>query len=118
MIDLPSAKHDWATIRRVVSPAGKPSVTHYRVLRTAGDRALLSLWLETGRTHQIRVHLAHMGCPVAGDFLYGTELSEIPGRFALHSYRIRFPLRSGETVELSSPLPPELEALLDGFPQP
>ena len=117
-IDLPIAKADGATIRRVISESGRRSVTHYRVLRTAGRRALVQLFLETGRTHQIRVHLSHLGCPVAGDFLYGHEIPELPGRFALHSSEIRFQLRTGETVTVSSPLPDALEALLDRAPQP
>ncbi len=113
IIDLPIAKAEGATIRREVSPAGKPCLTRYRVLRRTGRRALLELELETGRTHQIRVHLSHLGCPVAGDFLYGTETPELPGRFALHSARICFPLRNGETVTVASPLPAALEALLE-----
>ena len=112
VIDLPIAKADGATIRREVSAAGKPCVTHYKILQTNGNRALLELELETGRTHQIRVHLSHIGCPIVGDFLYGTETAELPGRFALHSAEITFPLRSGEIVSLSSPLPAVLEALL------
>lgn len=112
-INLPIAKAEGATVRRCVSLAGKPAVTHYRVLRRCGDRALVLLRLETGRTHQIRVHLAAMGCPVAGDFLYGEELSALPGRFALHSHRLvlRHPL-TGETLSLCAPLPAALEALL------
>ena len=75
IISKPIAKVDEASIRRIVSPDGKPSVTHYEVLRSGNSRALVALQLETGRTHQIRVHLSDMGCPVAGDFLYGTELA-------------------------------------------
>ena len=112
VIDRPIAKAAGATIRRVCDPAGKPCVTHYRVLETAGDRALVRLRLETGRTHQIRVHLASLGCPVFGDFLYGTESPLLPGRFALHSAEVVFPAFGGETVHLSSPLPTELSALL------
>ena len=55
-----------------------------RQLETCGGRSLLRLRLETGRTQQSRVHLCALGCPVAGDFLYGTELDDLPGRFALH----------------------------------
>ena len=107
VVDAPIAKADEASIRRVVSPEGKPSVTHYEVLQERRGRALVSLRLETGRTHQIRVHMAHLGCPVAGDFLYGTELPELPGRFALHSHRLllRHPL-TGELLDLTSPMPP------------
>ena len=92
---------------------GKPARTYYRVLETRGDRSLLRLRLETGRTHQIRVHLCALGCPVAGDFLYGTELDDLPGRFALHSalLRLRHPV-TGEWIERESPLPSALSALL------
>lgn len=113
-ISAPIAKENAASIRRVVSPDGKPSVTHYEVLRHAASRSLVRLELETGRTHQIRVHMAHMGCPVTGDFLYGAELQELPGRFALHSHELflHHPL-SGEQVRIISPLPAELASLLD-----
>ena len=113
VIDLPIAKAEGATVRRRVCPEGKPARTHYRVLRRGGGRALVLLRLETGRTHQIRVHLAALGCPVAGDFLYGEELPQLPGRFALHSHRLelRHPL-TGELLELRSPLPPALADLL------
>ncbi len=112
VIDLPIENADGATICRECRPDGKPCVTRYSVLRTAGNRALLRLELETGRTHQIRVHLAALGCPVFGDFLYGTESPELPGRFALHSAEIVFPTLAGETVRLDSPLPQALAALL------
>ena len=111
-IDAPIAKEGDGA-KRCVRADGKPAVTHYRVERTAGNRALIRLRLETGRTHQIRVHLSYIGCPIAGDYLYGTELSSIPGRFALHSASIRMtqPI-TGEALALDEPLPPELEALL------
>ena len=113
IVDAPIAKEDAASIRRVVSEAGKPSVTRYETLRTGNGRALVSLRLQTGRTHQIRVHMAHLGCPVCGDFLYGTELPELPGRFALHSAELALehPF-TGETLRLSSPLPEALASLL------
>ncbi|MCR5567535.1 MAG: RluA family pseudouridine synthase [Clostridiales bacterium] len=86
ILDWPIAKAPGATVRRTVSEEGKPSRTKYRVLREQGDGALVLLELETGRTHQIRVHLSHIGCPVKGDFLYGQEQpGEFPGCFALHS---------------------------------
>ena len=70
VIDLPIAKAPEASVRRVVSPKGKRSVTRYRVIReTEAGEALVLLELETGRTHQIRVHLSAIGCPVHGDFL-------------------------------------------------
>ncbi|MBR4576795.1 MAG: RluA family pseudouridine synthase [Clostridia bacterium] len=86
MIDLPIAKAPGASVRRIVSPEGKPSRTRYRVLEEKDGGALVLLELETGRTHQIRVHLSAIGCPVRGDFLYGQERpEEFPERFALHS---------------------------------
>ena len=113
VIDAPIAKENAASIRRVVSDTGRPSRTHYETLRDSGSRALVRLSLETGRTHQIRVHMAHLGCPVCGDFLYGRELSELPGRFALHSAELALahPF-TGETLRLRSPLPEPLAALL------
>ena len=86
ILDFPIGKMPGATVKRMVCEDGKPSRTRYRVLREDSGGALLLLELETGRTHQIRVHLSHIGCPVRGDFLYGTEQpEEFPGCFALHS---------------------------------
>ena len=109
----PIAKADGATVRRMVSGSGKPALTHYRLLKTAHGRSLLLLRLSTGRTHQIRVHLSWLGCPLLGDFLYGQEDAALPGRFALHSHRLELthPI-TGETVRLESPLPSELERFI------
>ena len=103
VLDFPIAKAEGATVKRIVSAEGKPSRTRYRVLRAQEGGALVLLELETGRTHQIRVHLSHIGCPVRGDFLYGTERpEELPGRFALYSamLAVRHPL-TGETIRLT-----------------
>ena len=113
-IDLPIAKEDAATVRRVIDMEhGKPAVTHYRAISSGNGRTLVRLRLGTGRTHQIRVHMAAIGYPVAGDFLYGHELAELPGRFALHSAAIELdqPL-TGERIRIESPLPDELRKLL------
>ena len=99
---FPIGKAPGATVKRQVSPEGKPSVTGYRVLRETEGGALVLLALETGRTHQIRVHLSHIGCPVRGDFLYGTERpEEFPGCFALQSAALllRHPL-TGEWLRM------------------
>lgn len=113
-IDLPIAKDASATVRRVIDHEnGQRAVTHYHVEETGEARSLVRLRLETGRTHQIRLHLSATGHPIVGDFLYGTEAEELPGRFALHSARIRLiqPL-TGEPIEIESPLPEELRRLL------
>ena len=104
IIDLPIGKAPGATVKRAVCPEGKSARTKYRVIRKDAEGALILLELETGRTHQIRVHLSHLGCPVRGDFLYGTERpDEFPGRFALHSAVLDtvHPL-TGERIRLTS----------------
>ena len=115
VVDAPIAKEQAATVRRVVDcERGQPAVTHYRVERPGERYSLVRLRLETGRTHQIRVHMAHLGHPVAGDFLYGTELAALPGRFALHStlLRLTHPV-TGEVMAWESPLPESLALLLE-----
>ncbi|MBR3873299.1 MAG: RluA family pseudouridine synthase [Clostridia bacterium] len=115
VIDLPIGKCDGATVKREVRPDGKEARTFYRVMQR-GRRSLVRLRLDTGRTHQIRVHMAAMGCPVTGDFLYGTETGELPGRFALHSAYVRVvhPV-TGQVIERESELPGELGQLLKIF---
>lgn len=113
VIDLPIALETPGRARRVVRADGKRSVTRYRVIREENGRALVSLLLETGRTHQIRVHMAALGCPVVGDYLYGRSDESLGGRFALHAARVTFdhPVLK-KTISLESPLPDELRALL------
>lgn len=96
------------------APDGLAARTHYRVLETRGERALLALTLDTGRTHQIRVHLAALGCPLAGDAVYGSGGE--PGRPALHSCRLSFthPF-TGARVERSAPIPEDLQTLWDNL---
>ena len=113
VIDAPIDRIAPDSFTRAVLPGGQRAVTHYRVEQAAGGRALIRLRLETGRTHQIRVHLAHIGCPICGDYLYGRELPKLKDRFALHSARLRCvqPV-TGETVEVVEPLPKTLQELL------
>ena len=114
-IDAPIAKEPVASVRRIVDfERGVRAVTHYQVVAPGEKYSLVRLRLETGRTHQIRVHLAHLGHPIAGDFLYGTEDARLPGRFALHSTAIRLvhPI-TGEAIERTSPLPDALAALME-----
>ncbi len=96
---------------RVAAPDGKSAVTHYETLGANGDYSLLRLRIETGRTHQIRVHMLSKGCPVLGDILYKTEASSsLSSRLgiyaqALHAECLSFddPF-SGERVTLTAPL--------------
>lgn len=114
VIDAPISKADDATIRRVIDQEnGKSAVTHYTSVCFGNNRTLVRLRLETGRTHQIRLHLSYLGHPIVGDFLYGTEISALPERFALHSafIALNHPL-TGARIEYESPLPPELKRLL------
>lgn len=98
--------------RRAVSHRGKLAITRYEVLQEdrVHDRALVSCRLETGRTHQIRIHLAHINAPVLGDGVYGRERS---GRLALHALALGF-LHPGtrRPIVLRSSVPPELRSLI------
>ncbi|MBR3751246.1 MAG: RluA family pseudouridine synthase [Clostridia bacterium] len=111
-VDAPIAREQGPSIRRIISNDGQLAVTDYQTVRTLGGRALVSLQLKTGRTHQIRVHMAHIGCPLVGDFLYGTESGEI-ARAALHScfMELDHPI-TGERMSFSCPLPDDMEGLL------
>ena len=113
IVDLSIGRMEGSTIKRMVRQDGKQAVTRYRVEERRGSRALVWLKLETGRTHQIRVHMQALGCPVAGDYIYGTELEAMIGRFALHSAYLSFlhPI-TGETISVQADLPQELRALL------
>lgn len=104
-------------IKRAVMEHGKPASTAFWRLKSSGQRSLVRLRLFTGRTHQIRVHLSSIGHPVVGDFLYGKEDPQLPGRFALHAESIRFkhPLTQ-QNIHLSAPLPDELEKILNFWP--
>ena len=113
VIDAPIGRVPGSLMARRVDPEGQSARTHYRVIRAAGGRALVELELDTGRTHQIRVHLAHMGCPLTGDFLYGREAPGAIGRPALHSARLSLthPV-TGERLDFSCPLPEDMKTLL------
>lgn len=114
VIDAPIARVPGAPVKRCVASGGLEARTHYRVVQAGNGRALLRLRLFTGRTHQIRVHLAHIGCPIVGDYLYGQELACLSGRFALHSAYVSLlqPV-TGVRMEAESPLPDALWALLE-----
>lgn len=114
MISLPIGLAEETGIRRCVRPDGQLAVTRFWVEEEASNRTLLRLELETGRTHQIRVHLSHLGYPLCGDFLYGTELPDLPG-FALCSCQLSLTQPfTGATLTFSLPLPPFFAQLMKG----
>ena len=111
-VDAPIARALPSIILRCVSPSGKPARTHYQTEWTNGRHTLLHLRLETGRTHQIRVHLAHLGHPLLGDDLYGGRTDLIP-RHALHSAQLTLTHpRTGERLSVESLLPEDMARIL------
>ncbi|WP_353980832.1 23S rRNA pseudouridine(1911/1915/1917) synthase RluD [Salinicola endophyticus] len=130
-VDAPIGRHPKDRQRQAVTAGGKPAVTHYRVQERFRGHTHVRCRLETGRTHQIRVHLAHVRYPLVGDPVYGgrlklpagageslkTLLRDFP-RQALHAHKLRFthPV-SGEPVECRAPLPDDMFLLLDALRQ-
>ena len=112
-IQAPLGPKPGSLMEQMVCPDGKFARTRYKVLATDGGRALVELELDTGRTHQIRVHMAYIGHPLTGDFLYGQENRELIGRPALHSARLELchPV-NGERLTFTAPLPQDMERLL------
>lgn len=111
-IDLPIGRAEGSIVKRCVTPEGRPARTDYETLAWNGHFTLLRLLPRTGRTHQLRVHMSALGCPLAGDWLYGEEAPELIERPALHSFALRFrhPL-SGETLSFEAPVPPDMTRL-------
>jgi 23S rRNA pseudouridine1911/1915/1917 synthase len=95
------------------SDVARPAVTHFSIAELLAHHTLLDVELETGRTHQIRVHLAAIGLPVVGDPVYGHGPELGLERQFLHAARLRFPHpQTGEEIDVSSPLPADLEQAL------
>jgi len=115
IVDAPIARALPSIILRKVAPNGQPALTHYRTDKTNGRFSLLELELSTGRTHQIRVHMAYLGHPLLGDELYGGNMDYIQHQ-ALHAFRLRFqhPMNGKELV-ITAPPPADFLRITTGF---
>lgn len=118
-IDLPVARAPGSAIKRQTAPDGQAAHTDYRVLETGKGpvpMALVELTPGTGRTHQLRVHMAAIGCPLAGDWLYGEEDPALIARPALHAAHLELthPV-TGRHLTLDAPLPEDMKKLLERY---
>ena len=113
-VDAPIGRAGDSIITRCVTADGQRAVTHYERAGGSSVHPLLRVTLETGRTHQIRVHLSHVGFPLCGDEMYGGDMSEIE-RHALHCGEVSFtqPV-TGEKITLTAPLPEDMSELIKG----
>ena len=112
-VEAPIGRHPVHRTRMAVVVGGKPAITHYRVRESLLNHTLLECDLETGRTHQIRVHLASIGHPVEGDPVYARRGATDLKRQALHAWKLAFRHpASGETVSFESPIPSDLRAAI------
>ena len=111
-ISLPIGRAPGSAIRRQVDPRGQAASTDYRVLGTRRGLSLVELTPHTGRTHQIRVHMAALDCPLAGDWLYGTEDRDLIPRPALHAAALALdhPV-TGEHLSFTAPLPADMKKI-------
>lgn len=115
-VNAPIRRKENDRMIREVHPLGKEAITHYKVLRQYEDYALVRLILDTGRTHQIRVHMAHIGHPLLGDNFYGKDIADNKGldRAALHAGHIELmqPI-TGQKIVLDSEVPMDMQRLLN-----
>ncbi|EIW20279.1 MULTISPECIES: RluA family pseudouridine synthase [Pelosinus] len=112
-IDVPIGFHPTMANRRAVKEKGDPAITHYHTLHTFSETSLIELRLDTGRTHQIRVHLAHIGYPLLGDGMYGIRTSWLT-RQALHASSVSFHhVKDQNEITVQAPLPPDLTRAVD-----
>ena len=112
-ITAPLGRKEGSIIERTVDfENGESAVTHYRVLDEKNGHSLVSLILETGRTHQIRIHMKYLGYPLIGDYLYNPDMEQIQ-RQALHAWKLSFvhPI-TGEKMQFTAPLPEDMAAVL------
>ena len=114
VIDAPIGRAEGSIIRRCVRGDGLPSLTEYETLQVNDRFTLLRLRPQTGRTHQLRVHMAYLGHPLAGDWLYGTEDKTLIARPALHSYELWFtqPV-TGQELHFTAPIPQDMQRLME-----
>ena len=114
VIDAPIGRAEGSIIRRCVREDGLASRTEFEVLQTTSRFSLLRLCPRTGRTHQLRVHMAHLGYPLAGDWLYGREDKALIARPALHSYELWFtqPVTMQE-LHFTAPVPQDMQRLME-----
>lgn len=112
-INLPIGRADGSAIKRIIRADGADSQTNYEVMREINGLSLVRFVLETGRTHQIRVHMSAIGHPLAGDWLYGTEEPELISRPALHSSALEFihPITSRK-IRISCKMPEDMRKLI------
>ena len=112
IINEPIGREEDKSIKKVVHPQGQESITKYKVLETYTEATLLEVQIFTGRSHQIRVHLEHIGHPIIGDILYNEESPYI-NRQALHSsyLKAKHP-RSKEDIQFYAPLPEDMNSLI------
>lgn len=112
-IDAPLARKPGALIERIVDfEHGETAVTHYQTVFEKNSHTLVSLRLETGRTHQIRIHMKHLGFPLIGDYLYNPDMEYID-RQALHASRLilQHPI-TGKTLDVTAPLPDDMSKIV------
>jgi len=113
-VDAPIGRDPAHRTRMAVVRGGKPAVTHYRVRKALAAHTLLECRLETGRTHQIRVHLASIGHPIEGDRVYGGRAKPAFPRQALHAWKLEFDHpASGKPVAFEAPLPQDFAGLIE-----
>ena len=117
-LNRPIGRKDNSTIEREINyQHGEKAITHYYRIEQFGNYQLAAFQLETGRTHQIRVHMSSINAPLVGDTLYNTKPSAtLMNRQALHAYRISFPHPiSGKTMKFVAPVPEDMTSFLDSF---
>lgn len=112
IIDAPIARKENSIIERCVNENGSYAITEYSVIKELDNISLIYLYLQTGRTHQIRVHMAYIGHPIIGDSLYGTE-SNLITRQALHACKVSFihPI-SKKHVNFETNFPQDMQLIL------